>query len=126
MDSIRSAIELADARLAAEQGSVAAIEALLKALHWSLVVESDDVRALANLERFGVLVDQLKGRDESRAARYIGLQCVITYDYAKRLFESGKTKELLFPGLDLVPARSGRLRFWRDAAVRRSSVSGAD
>jgi hypothetical protein len=88
--SIRSAVARGERYVEQHPSSVEGREALVKTLHWSLVVETDHACATAAQLRADTLIEPLARERPDQASRYRELQLMNNYNFAKRLLDEGR------------------------------------
>ena len=91
--AIRNAVARAEAFLKQDANSVPRLELLHKALHWSLVVETDHKRAVDAHRRADKVVASIIRAEPAKRLEYQNLQCADHYNYAKRLLGNGERTE---------------------------------
>jgi serine/threonine protein kinase len=124
--AIRKAIDRAEAFLKENPQSVERRDLLVKALHRSLVVETDHDRSSAAQRRATEILRTLIRDQPDKAAGYRQLQCMNDYNFAKRLLGQGRRPEataLFRASRDLGEAL---LRDGRDDALTLRTVGRID
>jgi Protein kinase domain len=88
--SIHRAIDRAEALLKEDPQSVLFREALVKACHWSLTVETDHPRAIAAHRRATTILETLIRDVPDKARHYREQQCMNNYYFAKQILAAGE------------------------------------
>jgi serine/threonine protein kinase len=118
--TIRKAIGRGEAYLKRDPTSADGREALMKALHWSLVIETDHARCIAAQHRADALIESLVRDKPNGTLEYRQYQCLNNYNFAKRFLGEGQRQEaivLLNATRDLGEAVVGA--GWQDASMLR-------
>jgi tetratricopeptide (TPR) repeat protein len=93
--SVRTAIDAADDFLREDPESIERRDLMVKALHWSAAVETDNSRVAANMERADALIDSLIRDDAARAPGYRQLQLLNANNLALRIRDDQNPDEAL-------------------------------